>query len=98
MSMSIAEAKLLQDLRRRIEALEHAQRRYRSNPAEHNARRAATASQLHRAIQAVLATASQPNRLTAKHVIRKLDLDALGKPNLSLRTVRQHLAAIRTER
>ena len=86
---------LLQDLKRRVEALESARRRQRNGIARYNAHRAAAATELHRAIQAIWTASPQPHRLTAKHVIRELDLNALGCPNLSLRAVRHHLRAIR---
>ncbi|HWG75363.1 MAG TPA: hypothetical protein VN660_01045 [Steroidobacteraceae bacterium] len=84
----------LQDLERRIEALERS-RLAPSEFAAYNAAKIAQAVRLQEAIAKVLAVASQPYRLTAKHVIRELDLTALGCPKLALRTVRKHMAALR---
>jgi hypothetical protein len=85
MSLSIAEAVLLQDLKRRVEALEQGRRSYRSGLVEHNARRARaaakTAPSCPRCNDRVVAAA--PPDLETR--VRELDLEALGCPNLSPR-------------
>lgn len=97
--MSVSEALLLQDLKRRVEAIERALAARRApGLSRHNAEKIAKAEQLREAVRQVLANDPQPYRLQAKHVRRKLDLAALaaqGVAEPSLRTVRFHLAEIR---
>lgn len=93
--LSESDAAQLDDLRRRVEALERSQSRHRHSLAAYNARRAAAAGELHRAIAAAMGASPEPQKLSAKQVIRALDLQTLGCPEVSLRTVRHHMQAIR---
>jgi len=98
MGLSAAEAMLLQDHERRLAALERF--RLRAEDAmdalqRHNAAKKAKAAGLHAAIGAVMGGSTQHRRITAKHVLRALDLAALGYPTLSLRAIRVHMAMIR---
>jgi len=82
----------------RLDALERFQRRAQDAMdalQRHNAAKKAKAAGLHAAIRAALDVSPQSRRVTAKHVLRALDLEALGYPTLSLRAIRAHMALIR---
>jgi hypothetical protein len=91
-SLSIAEAVLLQDLKRRVEVLE------RERPSEPrslhaiNAQRVAAGQKLRQAITAIIAT--YPG-IAAKQVQAVLDRQAWA-PLPSVRTIRLHLQRLRS--
>ena len=87
---------VLQEHERRIAELEQALAA-RTNPRlrHYNENRKARAARLDDAIRRVLAAAG-PVKLTAKAVLKRLDLVALQWPDISVRTVSEHMAAIRS--
>ncbi|MGB6487553.1 MAG: hypothetical protein WBE91_11770 [Steroidobacteraceae bacterium] len=94
--MSIAETQLLQDLKRRVEALE-AQIAGRPAPAplaELNASRQTHAQRLREAIASILVADPTAHDLTAKEVGRALERRGFDRLPAE-RTLRLHLAAVR---
>lgn len=92
--MSIAETQLLQDLKRRVEALEA---RIAGRPAplaELNASRQTHAQRLREAIASILATDPRAHDLTAKEVGRALKRGGFDRRPAE-RTLRLHIAAVR---
>lgn len=87
MTMSIAEHFLLQDLKRRVEALEQASIASCESLRLANGRRKAEGAKLRELIRAT-------GEARAKHVLQTLARDGV-QPLPSIRTVQWHLAAVR---
>jgi hypothetical protein len=96
-SMSISDSALLQDLKRRLEALEAERRPVARQPRSleaYNAKRQADAERLRAEIERIAAESSPDQKLTAKRVLcilRRIH----GDKAPSERTVRLHLERTR---
>jgi hypothetical protein len=93
MTMSVAESLLLQDLKRRVEALERAQAANRKPLAERAAANHAAGESLYAEVREILQQHQGPKRLTAKQVLPKLTRD----PKPSIRQVQDLLKRARAE-